>query len=135
MPSLDKDTFDGWLVVILKNISEAKARFPAEISWLVNLESAVLTKTQDPQRKMQELGLLPGAGAPGPGVPNPPDAPGGPPGPGGLPGAPPGIPPGLPPPGGGLGASPSPLPAGPLPPGLQGGGPIPTPDNLNQLGF
>lgn len=123
MPSLDKDTFEGWLVVILKNISEAKARFPEQIAWLVELETGVLSKTQDPTKKLQELGLVPGGGG---GAPPGMGAPSGPP-PGAMPGMPPGGMPGMPP-GGGL-----PSAMGAAPPPTMGGPPMPAPEDMAQF--
>ena len=123
MPSLDKDTFEGWLVVVLKNISEAKARFPEQIAWLVELETAVLSKTQDPTKKLQELGLVPGGGGMG-------GPPGGAP-PMGMPGMPPGGAPMGPPPGPPMGGG---LPGiGAAPPPTMGGPPMPAPEDMAQF--
>lgn len=114
MASLDKDTFDGWLVVMMKNIGEAKMRFPGEAPWLIKLETAVLSKSQDPTRKLQELGLTPGAG---------PGAGGDPMGGGGMPGG------GMPMPPGGMGG-----PGGMgAPPPTMGGPPMPNPQDINAL--
>jgi hypothetical protein len=123
VPSLDKDTFNGWLVVMMKNIGEAKMSFPQEVPWLIQLETAILSKSEDPARKLQELGLTPG----------PPPTPGGAPMPGGgggmppgmMGGMPPGPPPGMPP---GVG-----LPGMGAPPPTMGGPPMPAPDEMAQF--
>lgn len=115
MAALDKDTFDGWLVVMMKNIGEAKMRFPSEAPWLIKLETAVLSKSQDPARKLQELGFTPGG--PGGGDPMAGMAPGGPP-PGAMPMPPGGFPPG------GMGA----------PPPTMGGPPMPAPGDPALMG-
>lgn len=118
MPSLDKDTFPGWLVVMLKNVSEAKAMFPEEIQWLITLETGLLEKVQDPTRKLQELGLTPGGGMGGMPAAGGPPMPGMPPGgPAGMPGMPPAA--GLP----GMGA----------PPPTMGGPPMPQPGDMAQF--
>lgn len=125
MPSLDKDTFPGWLVVMLKNISEAKAMFPEEIQWLITLETGVLEKVQDPTRKLQELGLVPGAGQGG-GMGGMPAGGGA-----GMPGMPPpGMPPGMGMPGMPPAAG---LPGMGAPPPTMGGPPMPQPGDMAQF--
>lgn len=138
MPALDKDTFEGALRVLHKNIGELKQLLDADLPWVIEIETMLLDKIRSPERMLQQRGLIP------PGGQNPagnaalglPGAPplggaGGPLPPGGPGGGLPPIGPGLQdagmsiPPSAALGAAP--------PPGISSPGPGPSPDDLAAL--
>lgn len=138
MPALDKDTFEGALRVLHKNIGELKQLLDADLPWVIEIETMLLDKIRSPERMLQQRGLIP------PGGQNPagnaalglPGAPpmggaGGPPG-GGLP-LPPGGPGGPLPPDVGMSIPPSAALGAGGPPGISSPGPGPSPDDLAAL--
>lgn len=135
MPSLDKDTFEGSLMVLLKNISEMKALADVDLPWVVNLETQVVEKIRSPERKLQQLGVIPGQqqnpmGNEAMGLPGLP--PGGPPPmPGGFPPGPGPMPPDM----GGMSAPPPSMLGAGAPGGIQQAPPAATPDALAALGL
>lgn len=62
MANGDNDTFDGSLMVLLKQIAQMKVLPDADLPFTIELETMILNKYRDPERQMQKAGIIPPSG-------------------------------------------------------------------------
>lgn len=56
------NTFDEELVKTYQTITNLKTLADADLPWVIQLETMVLDKIRSPERKLQQMGLIPGQG-------------------------------------------------------------------------
>lgn len=56
------NTFEEEMVRLVQTVAGMKTRVDADLPWVIELETMILDKIRSPERKLQELGLAPGAG-------------------------------------------------------------------------
>lgn len=62
MANGDKDTYQGSLLVLLRQLPEMKVLADANLPFLIELETMIMQEYNDPQRKMQQAGITPPPG-------------------------------------------------------------------------